>query len=125
LCDVKLELPRINYDRCAGKPYRYLWGAGIEIEGDFLDRVVKIDTETGAVANWYQAGLYPGEPVFVSSPAAKAEDDGVLLSVVVDIAKDRSFLLVLDAGSLAELARAEAPHAIPFHFHGGFFPATA
>ena len=125
LADVPLELPRINYARCAGKPYRYLWGAGIEVESDFLDSIVKIDTETGAAATWYQAGLYPGEPVFVPAPAAKAEDDGVLLSVVVDIAKDRSFLLVLDAGTLAELARAQTPHAIPFHFHGAFFPSTA
>jgi len=46
----------------------------------------------------------------------------VLLSVVLDIGKERSFLLVLDAASLNELARAEAPHAIPFHFHGNYFP---
>jgi carotenoid cleavage dioxygenase-like enzyme len=44
---------------------------------------------------------------------------------VIDIVKDRSFLLVLDAASLAELARADAPHAIPFHFHGAFFASTA
>jgi carotenoid cleavage dioxygenase-like enzyme len=125
LADVPIELPRINYARCAGKPYRYLWGTGIEVEGDFLDSIVKIDLGTGAVATWYQAGLYPGEPVFVPSPAAKGEDDGVLLSVVLDIAEDRSFLLLLDAASLAELARAETPHAIPFHFHGAFFPGTA
>jgi carotenoid cleavage dioxygenase-like enzyme len=45
----------------------------------------------------------------------------VLLSVVLDIGKDASFLLVLDAATLEELARAEAPHAIPFHFHGNYF----
>ena len=45
----------------------------------------------------------------------------MLLSVVLDIDKDRSFLLVLDAASLTELARADAPHAIPFHFHGNYF----
>ena len=122
LVDVPLELPRINYERCAGRPYRYLWGAGIEVKGDFLDSIVKVDTETGTAATWHQAGLYPGEPVFVPSPAAKGEDDGVLLSIVLDTAADRSFLLVLDAGSLAELARAHAPHLIPFHFHGAFFP---
>lgn len=125
LADVPLELPRINSARCAGKPYRYLWGTGIEVEGDFLDSIVKIDLETGAVATWHQVGLYPGEPVFVPSPTAKCEDDGVLLSVVVDIANDRSFLLVLHAGTHAELARAETPHTIPFHFHGAFFPSTA
>lgn len=122
LADVPLELPRINYERCAGRPYRYLWGTGVEVEGDFLDSIVKVDTNTGAAATWYRAGLYPGEPVFVPSPVAKGEDDGALLSIVLDTAADRSFLLVLDAGTLAELARANAPHAIPFHFHGAFFP---
>jgi carotenoid cleavage dioxygenase-like enzyme len=125
LADVPLELPRINYEHHAGKPYRYVWGTGIQTKGDFLDSIVKIDTGTGTVATWHAAGLYPGEPVFVPSPGAKAEDDGVLLSVVLDIDKARSFLLVLDAASLNELARAAAPHAIPFHFHGNYFPATA
>jgi beta,beta-carotene 9',10'-dioxygenase len=125
LADVPLELPRINYETRAGKPYRYVWGTGIQSQGDFLDSIVKIDVETGTVARWHLAGLYPGEPVFVPSPSAEGEDDGVLLSVVLDIAKQHSFLLVLDAASLAEMARAEAPHAIPFHFHGNFFPGAA
>ncbi|MGH6864839.1 MAG: carotenoid oxygenase family protein [Methyloceanibacter sp.] len=45
----------------------------------------------------------------------------MLLSIVLDIGRDRSLLLVLDAATLKELARAEAPHAIPFHFHGNYF----
>jgi beta,beta-carotene 9',10'-dioxygenase len=124
LADVPLELPRINYAAYAGKSYRYVWGTGIEAKGDFLDSIVKIDTKTGKVATWYAAGLYPGEPVFVPSPAAKAEDDGVLLSIVLDTDKELSFLLVLDAASLMELARAAAPHAIPFHLHGNYFPSA-
>jgi carotenoid cleavage dioxygenase-like enzyme len=125
LADVTIELPRINYERHAGKSYRYVWGTGLKAKGDFLDCIVKIDVDTGQASTWHVAGLYPGEPVFVPSPMAKAEDDGVLLSVVLDIGKDRSFLLVFDAASLNELARAEAPHAIPFHFHGNYFPGTA
>jgi beta,beta-carotene 9',10'-dioxygenase len=125
LSDEPLELPRINYQRCAGKPYRYVWGTGIATEGDFLDSIVKLDVESGRAATWHVAGLYPGEPVFVPWPAAQTEDDGVLLSIVLDIERGRSFLLVLHAASLNELARAEAPHAIPFHFHGNYFPVTA
>ncbi|MBC8013816.1 MAG: carotenoid oxygenase family protein [Methyloceanibacter sp.] len=124
LAEVPLELPRINHAACAGKPYRHVWGTGIQTNGDFLDSIVKIDAETGTVATWHAAGLYPGEPVFVPSPSAEAEDDGVLLSIVLDIDKELSFLLVLDAASLAELARAAAPHAIPFHFHGNYFPSA-
>ena len=44
----------------------------------------------------------------------------MLLSVVLDAAAGRSFLVVLDAHTLEELARAEAPHHIPFGFHGQF-----
>ena len=40
--------------------------------------------------------------------------------VVLDASAGTSFLLVLDAGDLSELARAEAPHHIPFGFHGQF-----
>ncbi|MDQ5832550.1 MAG: carotenoid oxygenase family protein, partial [Actinomycetota bacterium] len=50
---------------------------------------------------------------------------GVVLSVVLDTAAARSFLLVLDAGSFEELARAEAPHHIPFGFHGQYMRGAA
>lgn len=46
---------------------------------------------------------------------------GVLLSVVLDARTQSSFLLVLDARDLHEMARAEAPHRIPFGFHGSHF----
>jgi carotenoid cleavage dioxygenase-like enzyme len=57
----------------------------------------------------------------VAAPDAREEDDGVVLSVVLDAIAQRSYLLVLDAGSFEELARAEAPQRIPFGFHGQFF----
>ncbi len=50
------------------------------------------------------------------------EDNGVVLSVVAG-ADGRSFLLVLDAGSFEEVARAYLPYGIPYGFHGSFVPA--
>lgn len=32
---------------------------------------------------WEQPGFYPSEPIFVPSPGAAEEDDGVILSVVI------------------------------------------
>lgn len=32
---------------------------------------------------WHHPGLYPSEPVFIPSPNAEEEDDGVILSVVL------------------------------------------
>jgi carotenoid cleavage dioxygenase-like enzyme len=57
----------------------------------------------------------------VRRPGDEAEDGGVVLSVVLDANAGRSFLLALDAGSFEEVARAEAPHHIPFGFHGQYF----
>lgn len=120
LADVGLELPRIDYRRHNGRPYRYVYGAGQSEGGDFLDQVVKVDTRDGTHRAWHEPGSYPGEPVFVREPDGQREDDGVLLAVTLDAARERSYLLVLDARTLEELARATVPHAIPFGFHGQF-----
>jgi len=85
-----------------------------------LEKIARIDTETGESTAWSQPGCYPGEPVFVAEPGAEAEDDGVLLSVVLDAQAESSFLLVLDAATLEPLARAVVPHVIPLGFHGQF-----
>jgi beta,beta-carotene 9',10'-dioxygenase len=122
LADVDLELPRIDYRRRNGRPYRYVYGAGVG-GTSFLKRLVKLDVERGGVATWEEPQAWAGEPVFVARPGADGEDDGVVLSVVLDAAGGRSFLLILDAQSFEEVARAEAPHHIPFGFHGQFFSA--
>jgi beta,beta-carotene 9',10'-dioxygenase len=119
LAEDGIELPRINYERCNERPYRHVWGNANGPSGWF-ERIVKVDVADGATLSWSQPGCYPGEPVFVAHPQAEHEDDGVLLSVVLDADAGRSFLLVLDAGDLSEVARAQAPHHIPFGFHGMF-----
>lgn len=96
-----------------------MFGAGGD--SDFLNQVMKVDLETGTSSIWAEAGSYPGEPVFVPTPGSEREDAGVLLSVVLDSAVGTSFLLVLDATDLTEIARARVPHHIPFGFHGAYF----
>jgi beta,beta-carotene 9',10'-dioxygenase len=122
LSDAMLELPRIDYRRCNGRSYRYVYGVSGPADGtEFIDRLVKIDVEDGEAREWSEPGAYPGEPVFVPSPRAdRTEDEGVLLSVVLD-SRDTSYLLVLDASNLEELGRARVPHHIPFGFHGQYF----
>jgi beta,beta-carotene 9',10'-dioxygenase len=58
--------------------------------------------------------------VFVAAPDSQAENEGVLLSVVFNARRGTSFMLVLDAQTLGEVARADVPHHIPFGFHGQF-----
>jgi beta,beta-carotene 9',10'-dioxygenase len=125
LSDEILELPRIDYRERNGRPYRYVYAAGSHEDGDapdFIDQLVKVDVETGEAHRWFESGSYPGEPVFVPAPQPdRAEDDGVLLSVVLDSRSAASYLLVLDAANLEELGRARVPHHIPFGFHGQYF----
>jgi len=113
-----IELPRINYGRVNERPYRYAWG--VDAQSGWLDRIVKVDTHQGETGSWSEDGCSPGEPVFVAAPDSEAEDSGVLLSVVFDSHSGNSFMLVLDAAEMTELARAEAPHHIPYGFHGQF-----
>ena len=114
-----MELPRIDYARRNGRPYRYAYGA--VGEAHWIDRIVKVDVATGAAGTWSEEGCYPGEPVFVAEPDAQEEDAGALLSVTLDARAQTSFLLVLDARDLSELGRARVPHHIPFSFHGQYF----
>jgi beta,beta-carotene 9',10'-dioxygenase len=119
LIDEPLDLPRINYGRCNERPYRYVWGLGTD-GTSFFDRIVAADVEQRTSRVWTAPGCYPGEPVFVADPAGTGEADGVLLSVVLDTAAETSFLLVLDATTLEERARATVPHHIPHSFHGQY-----
>jgi beta,beta-carotene 9',10'-dioxygenase len=121
LSKTGFEFPQINYSAVAGKPYRFAYGAG-SLAGDLNDCIVKVDLATGDALTWAAVGLYPGEPVFVPDPANNEEDAGVLLTVALDISAQSSWLIVLDAKSLIECARALAPDVITFGFHGGFFP---
>jgi beta,beta-carotene 9',10'-dioxygenase len=124
LSAAPLELPRMAYHRFAGRRHRYVWGAGAA-NGGFFDRLIKQNVEAEKLASWSEKDAFPGEPVFVPAPNAGAEDEGVLLSVVLDGAGEHSFLLVLDAATMRESARAYAPHVIPFGFHGNYFSGAS
>ncbi len=128
LCEVPIELPRTDERRRrAGLPATLIWGNGLTRPGDFIDDITRIDLAPTppAVRTWHEPGCHPGEPVFVPRPGGTAEGDGVLLSLVLDARKNVSFLLVLDAETLVEVARATLPLAVPFGFHGEHVAAPA
>ncbi|KAF0717844.1 hypothetical protein As57867_002040, partial [Aphanomyces stellatus] len=117
---VSVELPTIN-ERFRHSPnYRFVYGASSNRGASMWDSVVKVDMATGATLRWDAGGdgLFPGEPIFVPHPMQDDEDDGVLLSVVLDTHAKRSFLYVLDAKDLAVVAKVAAPVVVPLGFHG-------
>jgi carotenoid cleavage oxygenase len=60
--------------------------------------------------------------VFVPSGPDAAEDDGVLMGFVHDDLSGRTDLVLLDAGSLEDVARVHVPARIPYGFHGNWVP---
>ena len=119
-----MELPRINYGRCNERPYRYVWGTASGASG-WLEQIVKIDT-----AGWHdgrvvaEPGCYAGRAgVRRTAGRASRRTTGCCCRSSSTPSAERSFLLVLDASELTELARAEVPHHIPFGFHGQFAAA--
>jgi carotenoid cleavage dioxygenase-like enzyme len=122
LSPTGIELPNIDYARRnTSADLRFVYGVGLRGERGFYDQLVKIDVATGATTTWHEPDCYPGEGVFVGRPGRDAEDDGVVLSVVLDAARGTSFLLVLDAASFAEIARAQLPHPVLLGYHGQFY----
>lgn len=103
--------------------YRYVYCTGSSGPLDFSSRLLKIDVDEASTKVWLQSECYPGEAVFIPEPKAIAEDDGIVLSAVLDSKAGNSFLLILDAGSFEEIARAEVPHHIPFGLHDQYFEA--
>ena len=105
-------------------PHRFVYGVGPDpaTPREFANALYKLDTVTGDDRMWSAAGCYLSEAIFVPRGTGAAEDDGVLLTVALIAGKPRSALIVIDAVSLAEIGRATLPIALPFGFHGRFFP---
>ncbi|HEU4729188.1 MAG TPA: carotenoid oxygenase family protein [Kofleriaceae bacterium] len=124
------EFPRTD-DRTIGGPARTTYLAiGAAPAGAAepapWDRIARLDGATGAlVEHRLPPGVWPGEPVFAPRHPGAAEDDGFVLVIGYDDARDRSLLFVLDAGDLAAapLATLELAARVPFGFHGSFVPA--
>ena len=114
-----LEFPTIWYERYNTQKHQFVYGASLKRgESIFVDRLIKVDVETGEVKYYMEPNTFPGEPIFVPSPNAATEDDGIILSIVLDASKKHSFLLLLNAHTFEKIGRADLSYAVPFVFHG-------
>jgi torulene dioxygenase len=115
--DASPELPTLN-PNFVTKPHRYTYGIADRGLSSLSDGLVKWDSVKKMAMYWEVFGNTPGEAIFVANPDGSDEDDGVLLSVVLDGLRGTSFLLCLDAKTMQELARAEVDGVVGFGFHG-------
>ncbi|UQZ82612.1 Carotenoid cleavage oxygenase [Paenibacillus konkukensis] len=122
LAGESMDLPTINQARGASRAYRYAYGISMNKQRmeKYSNQLVKADVVQGESKIWFEPDCYPGEPIFIEKPNALSEDDGVVVSVILDGKKGHSFLLLLDARTFTEIGRVHVPHHIPFGFHGMF-----
>ena len=67
-----------------------------------------------------------GEHAFAPDPEGTAEDDGWLLTFVIDRTTERTDLAILDARDVAAgpVARVHLPRRVPIGFHANWFPES-
>lgn len=121
--ETGFDHPCINQSLCLGRKYRYMYAGGLYGEDTIYRRTVfKMDVSTHQLKLWKNAEeSLLGEPTFIPTPNSKDEDDGVVLTTVCDIRPDHpSSLVVLDARTMTEIARANIPIPLKLLNHGYF-----
>jgi carotenoid cleavage oxygenase len=121
LDDRGQEFPRVD-ERVVGHRHRFGYaGAFLESETGLIKH--DLDRRTSEVRLLPSAGG-ASEPVFVPTGSDAAEDDGWVLSIIYDSDRDRSDLLVLNAGDFTGEPQAivHLPQRVPFGFHGNWLP---
>ncbi|XP_071440235.1 beta,beta-carotene 15,15'-dioxygenase-like [Hetaerina americana] len=121
LSEPGYDLPIINKS-FFGKKYKYFYAVGLFDVGAFQNSIVKVNVHTREILVWKESPYtYAGEVQFIPHSTPTDEDDGILLSCITDVRKEKpDYLLVLNAKDLSEIARAEVSAHIPIAVHGVF-----
>lgn len=125
LCEISLEFPRYCYDFNA-RDYRYVYGTCLVHEPTEKYGVVKVDVKNCTYKVWDKDSELQlcAEPILVTKPGYKAEDEGVLIFPVVTVPDvDVPYVVILDAQTMDQLCRFLIPQSrIPLGFHSHFIP---
>jgi len=125
------EFPRID-DRRLGRKHRFGYMAATGPEGNetlhpVFTAIRKYDLERGTIeTRAFGSAAGAGEPLFVPRNAGSAEDDGYVLTLVYDPARNASDFFILDARNIGgePIARIRLPHRVPYGFHGNWVAAN-
>ena len=127
-CGIEgIEFPVFDPRTPAGKQARLYAPATVSpASAPYFNAVAALDPARGRRQVWrYGTDILAEEHVFVPRPGSHRPDDGWLLGTLLDAARGRSGIAVLDAQRVdaGPLAQAWLPYAFLLGFHGHFAPA--
>jgi carotenoid cleavage dioxygenase len=120
LDDAKTEWPTMNKQRL-GRKTRYAYNAYVPQ----FNGLVKYDIDKGTSEPYmFAPGQIGSEAPFAPRVNAKDEDDGYVVTFVVDANTNQSEVLILDAKnfSAGPVARVQLPQRVPVGFHATWVP---
>ncbi len=120
----QIELQQVHPDRIGRGRASVCWGTANGERGEFVDRIDRIDLDSGEVTTWRRDGAIHLEPLFVPRPGGSADDDGVLLVSTLAAGDETTVVGVVDARTMETVAELRTPQIVPFGFHSAFRPAT-
>ena len=113
--------------RYKGRPNRYVYNAYMVQGAWLLDGLKKYDMQTGHTQSWRTPkGCYVSEAPFAPRLNAQSEDDGYLITYMVDPGNRRAECVVLDAKDITRgpVCRIELPGFIPLGAHAYWMPMS-
>lgn len=114
LDDRIMEFGMFN-QRYAGRKYRYVYSTVTEPGWFLFNGYVKTDLDTGETTEFHlPRGQYASETPFAPKPDAKAEDDGYLISFIIDEAGGGAYCAILDAQRIQDgpICKIALPHKL-------------
>ncbi|PAA65281.1 hypothetical protein BOX15_Mlig008062g1 [Macrostomum lignano] len=119
-----LEMPVINE---AYRFRRYCFVYGVLLKSDSRD-LAKVSLVKKSLCNaaddrrWHADRHFPSEPVFYQARGASAEDDGYLVSLIMDAPRNVTYVGVFNATDMTLVNEADLPTWVPYRLHGKAFP---
>jgi carotenoid cleavage dioxygenase len=127
LSDRIMEFGMIN-GRHGGRPYRYTYNMTAPPGRFLFDGLVKQDLQTGREEHFaFGEGVFASETPMAPRRGSRGEDDGYLVTFVIDMHADRSECWIFAAQDLAAgpIARIALPERISSGTHSCWAPAAA